>query len=428
MKVKKKQHPVAITGLGIVSSLGVGVNTFRDALRDGKTNFTRSLAYPILSFPVIGAFIPEVEFKRVLPTFRGFTQEHQQKIQKIARSTPRYLQLGLLASLEAWQHASLPQFPADPTRIGIVAAAQNTSTHYQYDLYNEFQKNPDFLSPGYALHFMDTDYVGVISEVLGIRGEGFTVGGASATGNVALLRGYRLIRDEWQDICVVVSALADLSPMDLQGFHNLGALGGHRFADEPNKACRPFDAAHEGFIYGQGTACIILESALSAQKRKVPILGYLLGGSLSLDANHLSNPSFEGEIRVMQEAMQSAGVAIEDINYINTHGTSAPLGDQVELDAIEKLLGDRTKEVMINSTKGITGHCLWSAGLVEAIATLIQMQEGFVHPNMNLEHPISLRAQLVKNESKSFQINIALSNGFGFGGINTSLILGNIKL
>ena len=143
-------------------------------------------------------------------------------------------------------------------------------------------------------------------KYFGILGEGFSVGGASATGNVALLRAYQLIRDGWQDACLVVGVVADLSPMELQGFYNLGALGGHHFADTPNKACRPFDKAHEGFIPGQAAACILLETVHSAKSRGVPILGYILGGALLLDGNRLSNPQVEGEFRAMQQAIKFA--------------------------------------------------------------------------------------------------------------------------
>ncbi len=405
-----KRQPVAITGMGIVCSAGEGIANFRDALFHGKSNFTR-LSYPLLSFPVLAAAIQNFSFSQT---------QH-----KIYQKLPQHLQVALIAALETWQQANITQGQLDPARIGIVAAAQNTTSHYQYNLHATFQKQPEYLSPSYALHFMDTDYIGVISEALQILGEGFTVGGASASGNVALLRAAQLIWDHSQDACLVVGALADLSPMELQSFYNLGVLGGQRFFAEPNKACRPFDQAHDGFIHGQAAACLMLESLDSAVKRQARIHGYMLGGSLLLDGNRLSNPSREGEIRAMQKAMQSANITVNDIDYINTHGTSAPLGDQTEIEAIESLFSTRSENLILNSTKSITGHCLWSAGVVEAIATLIQMQEGFVHPTLNLENSITEKSYIVREKSQAHKIQTALSNSFGFGGINTTVVLAN---
>lgn len=422
MNAPKKQRPIAITGMGIVSSLGKGIPAFREALFHGQSCFTRSSSYPLLSFPVIGAFIQDFNFSHALETFSVFTNEQQKTLQKLARSLSLPIQIALIAAIEAWQQAFATQCPFNAERVSLIVAAQNTTTHYQYNLYQTFQQQPDYFNPTYALQFMDSHYVGVLSEAFGILGEGFTVGGASASGNVALLRAYQLIQNKSQDACLVVGALADLSPMELQGFHNLGALGGHSYAQEPNKACRPFDEAHEGFIYGQAAACLLLESLSSARKRQVPILGYILGGALLLDGNHLSNPSREGELRVMQKAIKLSGITVKDINYINTHGTSSPLGDEIEIEAIQALFGTDRYDIMINSTKSITGHCLWSAGIVEAIATIIQIQEKFVHPTLNLERPVTKYGHFVTKKSESLQIQAALSNGFGFGGINTAVV------
>lgn len=420
---QEEEQTVAITGMGIISSVGQGIPAFRAALKEGRGAFS-CLNYPILSFPVIGAIIAEMDFSQSLSQFPYYSSQQIQHLTKIARSLPRPTRLALLASMEAWQQAGLAHHAIDPTRCNIVVGGQNTACHYQYDFFPKFCQQPDYLSPSYALHFLDTDYVGVLSEVFNILGEGFTVGGSSATGNVALLRAYDLIRCHHQDICLVVGAMADLSPMELQGFHNLGAMGGAHFANAPNEASRPFDQAHEGFIYGQATACLILESLASARNRQVPILGYLLGGALTLDGNRLTNPSKTGELGAMQQAIQQSGITLAQINYINTHGTSAPLGDETEIAAIESLLGEHyCQAVKINATKSITGHCLWSAGIVEAIATIIQMQEGFLHPSVNLHQPISNYCQFVPQHAIPFTITCALSNSFGFGGINTSIVL-----
>lgn len=413
--------PVAITGMGIISSLGLGIPRFRDALLKGESQFAQHHD-PILSFPVVAALIQPFSFLDVLTEFSWLSPSRCQSLIKLMRGAPLTVQTALLAALEAWQQAELDRSPLDSRRIGLIIGAQNTTSHYQYHLYAKFQQQPDYLSPTYALHFMDSDHIGILSEAFGIRGEGFIVGGASASSQIALLRAYQLIVSGAMDACMVIGALADLSPMEIQGFHNLGALGGHHFINQPHKACRPFDRAHEGFIYGQAAACLIVESTQSAKKRSCFVEGYMLGGAALLDGNHLSDPSVEGECDVMQQAVDSTGIRVQDINYINTHGTASPLGDQTEIKAIETFLGAHTQHVFLNSTKSIVGHCLWSAGAVEAIATLLQIQEGFIHPTLNLDHPISEVCQFITGKSQFARVNTALSNGFGFGGINTTIV------
>lgn len=419
-----RNNAVAITGMGIISAVGTGILAFEEALYEGKSCFISSKSYPQLSFPLISAEINHFNFNDEMKKYCA-DQDLQKKLIKLSRQQPYALQLSLIAALEAWQSANMHHHlnKIDMNRVGVVIGSQNASGHYQYNLFEQFKENPEYLTPSYALNFMDSNYIGVMSEVFNIKGEGFTVGGASATGNMAMIRAYQLIKHGYQDAVLVVGVPADLSPLELQGFYNLGALGSKHYVKEPNKACRPFDKNHDGFIYGQAAASLLLESASSAKKRKVPILGHVLGGAVLLDSNHLSNPEEQGELAVMQKALEDADIRVNDIDYINAHGTSAPLGDETEISAIEKLLGDRSLNVYVNSTKSITGHCLWSAGIVEAIATVIQVRKGFLHANLNLENPISQKTQFVKEKAQKIQAHIALSNGFGFGGINTCIVL-----
>jgi malonyl-ACP decarboxylase len=306
--------------------------------------------------------------------------------------------------------------------LGIVAAGNNLSQNYHYGLLCKFQSTPQYLTPKYAIHYMDTDHVGTLSEIFKIQGEGFTVGGASASGNAAIIKGCQLIQLGILDACVIVGAMADLSPLELQGFYNVGALGGKRFRDQPDKACRPFDKDHEGFIYGQAGGSLILESPDSAQKRNVPPLAEIGGGALVLDGNRLPNPNADGEARAMESALKQAGIKPGEVNYLNAHGTSSPLGDETEIKAVKQVFKESISHLWINSTKGLTGHCLTAAGVIEGIATIIQMKEGFIHPNLNLEHPIDDECKFSRHQSIETSIHTAVNNSFGFGGINTSVI------
>ena len=182
------------------------------------------------------------------------------------------------------------------------------------------------------------------------------MGGASASGNVAIIKGYQLIRSGLADARPVVGPAAGLSSLELQGLYNLGTMGGKRFGNEPELACRPFDKDHEGFIYGQAAACLVLESRLSARQRGAAGLAEVLGGVLVLHGHRLPDPSEAWEIRAMASALNQAGIDAGKVDYINTHGTSTPLGDETEINAIREVFNDNVAKVWLNSTKGLTGH------------------------------------------------------------------------
>ncbi len=414
-----KNSGVIVTGMGILGAYGQGVDEFLAALKNHSSNLEQSQSFPQLTFPVVSAEIKDFHFEKALIKCSRVSSVQKEKIQKLGRRAPLTIQTSLISALEAWQEAKLHERMVDPTRIGLVIAGQNTTQHY---IYHAIDKDLNYLLPSYALRFMDTDQVGSLSEAFGIQGEGFTVGGASASSHVAIIQAKRLIEQKIVDVCLVVGVVAHLSPLELQAFYSMGALGGRHFVKEPNKACRPFDKDHEGFIPGQASASLILESEDLAKKVKIPSLGKLVAGSIHLDANQSADPKLAGEAYVMHQVLKEASLKIEDIQYINTHGTSSILGDKTEIAAIKSVFGHEVPNIWLNSTKSITGHCLWSAGVVEAIATLLQMKHQFVHANLNLEHPIDSNCRFVDNFCKKVKIHYAMNNAFGFGGINTSLI------
>jgi malonyl-ACP decarboxylase len=415
---------IGITGMGIVSSIGDDIISFCNSLKQGKSGITRvSLSStPELSVN-IAAKIQNFSFSESLKKLQNIPEEQFFKARKLGQRAPFVIQTSIISALQAWEQAGLFDNTISSNRLGLVIAGQNSTQNYQYELISKFGKNPEYLSPRYALEFLETNQIGVLSELFGIQGEGIVVGGASATGNVGLVKGYQLIKSGIVDACLVVGVVTDLSPMDIQGFINVGAMGGKLYGDRPAEACRPFDTKHEGFIYGQASGSIVLESAGSAKKRETEFQTEMAGGVVTLDGNSSSNPNKNGELNAMSYALEKAGLAVTDINYINTHGSSSPLGDKTEAEAIGDLLGDHRPNVWINATKSLTGHCLYSAGMVEAIATAIQLKEGFIHPNKNLEELIDKTLKFCSDKAEQFQPMAALSNSFGFGGINTSIIL-----
>ncbi|MBL8214810.1 MAG: hypothetical protein JNK87_29090 [Bryobacterales bacterium] len=408
---------VAVTGLGVLTSIGRGSEAFAAALRRGACGITASNADGL----GVAGRLPPFDLGTTLADMR-LPEPLLGRALKAGRRAPLSQQASLLTALEAWTQA----FGGNTTgaaAASIIVAGNNVAPGYSYRMREKYADNFGVVPASYALHFLDTDQVGILSEVLGIRGEGFTIGGASASGNMGILQAWRQIRYGIADVCVVVGALTDLSPLELQAFRNTGALGGTRYAAQPEEACRPFDRDREGFIYGQGSACLILESAASARARGARVLGYVAGAATCLDANRLSNPSVEGEARAMRLALEQAGLLPDAVNYVNAHATSSLAGDEVEVKALQEVFGPRVSRVAINATKGLTGHCLHAAGVVEAAATLLQMNGRFLHPNRNLRKPIEQTCGFAGESTRDLDIQAALSNSFGFGGINTAVVL-----
>lgn len=422
----KPSTRTVITGMGIISSIGMNIEEFKKSLRTGRSGIGVLKTQTKSPISVtIGAEITGISLESMQRHYEvaGLPGEFIHKAMLCTYDAPPGVRASVLSTLEAWQQAQLFKKPLDSYRLGIVAAGSNLSQNYHYGLLPGFQSNPQYLTPKYAIHYMDTDHVGTLSEIFNIQGEGITVGGSSASGNVAIIKGCQSIQLGILEACAVVGVMADLSPMELQGFYNLGAMGGKRFCNQPGKACRPFDKDHEGFIYGQAAGCLILESLDSAQKRGMPVLAEIEGAALLLDGNRLPNPNAQGEAHAMESALKQASIKPTQVDYLNAHGTSSPLGDETEIKAIKTVFNENLSHLWINSTKGLTGHCLTAAGVIEAIAAVIQMGEGFVHPNTNLENPIDHECRFCGREARQASIEISMSNSFGFGGINTSIIL-----
>jgi malonyl-ACP decarboxylase len=405
MAAGRTPERVVVTGIGVCTAAARGLDDFARLLIDGRPPAGGA-----------GAFrMTNRDFPRLLDDL-GLPGAIAERARASARRAPFSLQLSVATAAEAWYQAGLDQKHGyAPEAISLIVAGANMNLDYAWELAEAYRSRLEFVPPSHALHYMDTDQVGAISETFGIRGEGFTIGGASASGNVGLLQGLRLLRAGQSEVCLVAGAMTDLSPLELSSFQNTGAMS-------PDGICRPFDRNRTGFVYGHGSAALVLETERGAVSRGRPFLGILLGGAACLDGNRSSDPSCEGEARVMRAALTDAGVDVGAVDYVNAHGTGSVLGDAVECEAIRNVFGERFPKVWLNSTKGITGHCLTAAGIVEAVAVLIQLTRGFLHPNAGLVDPIDADARFVTAESQTVGCRTALSNGFGFGGINTALV------
>lgn len=403
---KYNQPDLFITGLGVTSAIGQGQAAFTAALMQGQHAFDimqrpgRQKGTAFLGAEITSLSVPERFSKRLWRTLSLSGQ------------------VALVTLQEAWNEANLDTVA--PRRIGLIIGGSNLQQREQLQTYETYAHQVDFVRPNFGLSFLDSDLCGLCTEQFGIQGFAFTLGGASASGQVAILQAMQSVQSGQVDVCIALGALLDLSYLECQALRFLGAMGSDRYADEPALACRPFDTQHDGFIYGENCGAVVIERASSAIERQVKPYAEILGGAMVMDRNRNPNPSFEGEIQVIQKVLEQANLSPQEIDYINPHGTGSIIGDKTEIEA---LLHCQLSHAYINTTKSITGHGLSAAGAVEVIATIMQMKEGQLHPSRNLESPIAPSCNWVYRESVSHTIEHALTLSMGFGGVNTALCL-----
>lgn len=408
---------VVVTGLGVTSAIGQGKRAFLHALMEGKSAFgilrrpgrqlptAGSANDATASAPFIGAEIDTLEIPDSLP-------------RKNLRTASLSSQVALATLHEAWFEAKLEDVP--PERIGLIVGGSNFQQRELIQTHAAHRERPYFIKPVYGQTFMDSDVCGLCTEIFGIQGFAFTLGGASASGQVAVLQAIQAVEAGHVDVCIALGALMDLSFWELQALRSIGAMGSDLYADSPDAACRPFDAHRDGFIYGEACGAVIVESAASIERGGVTPYARCLGGAMAMDGNRSPKPSLTGETDVIRNALRLAGLPAQAIDYVNPHGTASKLGDETELRAIRDCGLDHA---YINATKSITGHSLSAAGTVEVVATLLQMKESRLHPTRNLESPIDSSYRWVCREPASCDIKHALTLSIGFGGINSALCL-----
>ncbi len=405
MRNSSKLEPV-ITGVGVTSAIGQNQGNFIRALLDSESSFGvmqrpgRQRDSAFLGAEIASLQIPD-EIAR-------------QSLRRASFST----QVALSTLHEAWHDARLNE--VDPARIGLIVGGSNIQQRDLVLAHDAYATRSEFLSPTYGVSFMDTDLCGFCTEQFGIRGLAYTVGGASASGQLAIIQAIQAVQTGQVDTCIALGALMDVSFWECRGLRNLGAMGSDRYAQEPALACRPFDRNRDGFIYGECCGVVVVEAATAAQQRAVKPYAWLSGWGLVMDAHQNPNPSVDGEVKAMQMALQRAECTPERIDYINPHGTGSPLGDETELKAIHAC---QLSHAYLNTTKSIIGHGLSAAGIVEVVATLLQMQAGSLHPTRNLDDPIDPSLNWVRQHSVAHSIDTALTLSMGFGGINTALCL-----
>jgi malonyl-ACP decarboxylase len=396
-----------ISGMGVTAAIGQGKRAFLAALLAGRHAFA-VMARPHRQHDdsaFLGAELPELRLAESLSP-------------QLLRQASFSAQVTLATLEEAWQEAQLAEL--DSERVGLIIGGANLQQRSLIEAYARHGQHPEFIRPNYGVAWMDTDLVGIATEQFGIRGASCTVGGASASGQLAVLRAIQAVRSGEVDACIAIGALTDLSHFECQALRSLGAMGSDRYADRPPEACRPFDRGHDGFVYGESCAALVIECESHARQRGMHPWCRLPGWAIVMDAHRNPDPSKDAEIKVIQRALTMAGLSAADIDYVNPHGTGSPLGDAIELSALSDC---SLTHARINSTKSLTGHGLCAAGAVELAATLLQMRAGQLHPSRNLDEPVDASFNWVQDAPVAHKMRHALNLSYGFGGINTALCI-----
>ncbi len=401
---------VVITGLGVTTAVGQGKDDFTAAIFEGRHAFApmgrpgRSLPGDRPAAPFLGAEIAELSVPEALPA-------------RVLRTASLSARAALTTLSEAWHEAGLDD--VDPTRIGLIVGGSNVQQRELTQAHARHAEQPEFIRPTYGIAFMDSDLCGLCTELFPVRGFAHTLGGASASGLLAVLQAVRAVRSGQVDVCIALGALMDLSYWELLAFRSMGAMGSDRFADDPGSACRPFDRQRDGFVFGEACGAVVVERE-GARHHPEPY-ARVLGTATAVDGNRNPDPSLAGEISVIEGALAEAGLGPDDVEYVNPHGTGSMIGDDTELRALATCgLG----HARINATKSITGHGLTAAGAVEVVATLLQMRERRLHPTRNLLDPVDPSFGWVREKSLPYEFDTAISLSMGFGGLSSAICLG----
>ena len=407
-----KEHRVVVTGMGMVSPVGLSAPETWEAIAKGTNGIG-----PITLFDPTGH---ETTIAGEVKDFDPGKYMDRKEV----RRNDRFVQLAMASSLEAVEHAKLPIDGDNAAEIGVIMGSGiGGITTLEDQIMTLHTKGPRRVSP-FLVPMMIVDMAsGAVSIALGAKGPNFCTVSACATGADAIGVSYDLIRRGDVRAMVAGGTEAAITPIGIAGFASARALSTRN--DDPAHASRPFDKDRDGFVMGEGAATLILESLESATERSATILAELVGYAATADAHHITQPAEGGEggVRAMRTALKRAGLRPEDVDYINAHGTSTPMNDHYETQALKTVFGEHAYQVPVSSTKSMIGHLLGAAGAIEAAFCVQAIQEGIIPPTINYETPDpECDLDYTPNKSREAEVKVALTNSLGFGGHNATLI------
>jgi len=407
-----EQKRVVVTGMGPITPIGTGTETFWRALLDGVSGVG-----PITHFDAS-------EYStRIAAEVRDFDPEEYVE-RKEAKRMDRFVQLAVAASKLAVEDAGLDIQDRNADRVGVLIGSGIGGTSTWEEQHSVLlEKGPRRVSPFFVPMLISDMASGMVSIILGPKGPNLGIVSACATATHAIGEAFEIIKRDDADVMLAGGSEAAITPLSVAGFCAARAFSTRN--DEPERASRPFDLHRDGFVMGEGAGTVIVESLDHALARGAKIYCEIIGFGMSADAFHITAPApgGEGAVRSMAAALSDAGIGPEQVDYINAHGTSTEDNDSTETVAIKKAFGEHAYKVAISSTKSMTGHLLGAAGAVEAIACICSIRDGIVHPTINYETPDpECDLDYVPNTARKLNVRIAMSNSFGFGGHNATLV------
>jgi 3-oxoacyl-[acyl-carrier-protein] synthase II len=424
---------VVVTGLGLVTPLGTGVDVVWKRLLDGRSGAGRITSFDPEGYACqIACEVPWLDGRGGGgPEFDGAFDPDKVLEKKDRRRVDTFILYGMAAADEAVRDAGLdPQTEEERDRIGVIIGSGIGGLGAIAENAIELRdKGPRRISPFFIPSALINLVSGQVSIKHGFRGPNHSVVTACATGAHAVGDAARMIKYGDADVMLAGGAEAAVVPLGIAGFIACRAMS-TGFNDQPEKASRPYDQGRDGFVMGEGAGVLVLEEYEHAKARGAKIYAEVKGYGLSGDAYHITAPTPDGSggYRAMAASLKDAGLRAEDIQYVNAHGTSTPLGDELELGAVERLLGQHARETTMSSTKSAIGHLLGAAGAVEAAFSCLAIRDQVAPPTINLDNPsVETSIDLVPHKAKPMAINAVLSNSFGFGGTNASLVFAAVE-
>ena len=401
---------VVVTGLGVVSPVGIGVQTAWANIVAGKSGITRITKFDASNFSSqIAGEVKDFDVSQFLPA-------------KEARRMDTFIQYGLAAAIEAVKDSGIEATEENAERIGVSIGSGIgglrliEETNDTYDEGGPRKISPFFI-PGTIINMIS----GNLSIMFGFKGPNVSIVTACTTGTHSIGDAARMIEYGDADVMVAGGAEAAITELAVGGFAASRALSGRN--DDPATASRPWDKDRDGFVIGEGAGVVVLEEYESAKKRGAKIYAELSGYGMSADAYHMTAPNMDGPRRSMRNAMNNAGVNPDEIQFVNAHGTSTPLGDANETNAIKAAFGDHSSQIVVNSTKSMTGHLLGGAGGLESVFTVLSIHHQISPPTINIfNQDPECDLDYCANVARDMKIDVALKNNFGFGGTNGSLV------
>ena len=410
------ERRVVITGLGAITPIGNDVNSFWNGIKEGKCGIDEITKFDTADFKV-----------KLAAEVKGYNAENYFE-RREAKRLDMFSQYAMIASREAWKDSGLDKETENMERVGVIIGSgiggiETIETENRKCV----EKGPDRVSPMYIPMGILNMATGNVAIDIGAKGESMAMVTACASGTHCIGESFRMIKHGYQDIVLAGGTEAGITPLGIAGFTNIKALSR---SEDKLRASIPFDKERNGFVMGEGAGVVVLEEYEHAKKRGAKIYAEIVGYGATSDAYHITSPApgGEGGARAMKIAMQEGNVKPEEITYINAHGTSTHLNDACETQAIKTALGEASKNVMVSSTKGNTGHLLGAAGGIEAIVCAKSIEEGFVPATIGYKVPDEeCDLDIVPNEGRKHEVKYAMSNSLGFGGHNSTILLKKIE-